>query len=226
MIDCLIFSKDRAAQLDLLLRSIDRYAPGRFTSVSVLYETSDFRGPFSEGYSSRHSYLPACGGVWIRQSDFDEDVRGWLRAAPTGTVCFLVDDDVFYAPAPEPAALPWSFRGGDFFYPFTLDGGVYAKEEILPYLAFPFANPTQLEAGVHGQLGEDAWTIHHGAGCLVGIPHNVVSDSSGNACMGGSAAELNERFLAGERISLEHTVARIDPSGPVHQQVEYVWEKR
>ena len=40
MIDCLIFSKDRACQLHLLLDSLAANAPGLFSEIGILYKAT------------------------------------------------------------------------------------------------------------------------------------------------------------------------------------------
>ena len=51
MSDCLILSKNRPAQLDLLLASIDRYAHDVFDTVTILY-TYD-----SPAYAQSYQYV-------------------------------------------------------------------------------------------------------------------------------------------------------------------------
>lgn len=222
MINCLIFSRDRACQLDALLQTIDRYAP--MLKPTVLFRASN--RDFAEAYDL----------IW-RPGMFRDDLRTlepfawWVRTLVKGfgdTVCFLVDDDLFYADACEPGALPWSWRAADYDYPFSLDGCVYERDRILPLLNFDFHDPTQLEAGVAWRLANnpaESWLLAHGEPCLVGVPHNRVSPSSGMPTLGGTAAELNERFLAGERIDPFATMAGVEVT-ETHIDVGYVWKER
>jgi len=89
--DVLIFSKDRACQLDLLLSSLEERITN-IGSVSVLYKCSSAN--FIAGYKlciSQHTTVN-----FIEESDFQLQVKGWLndmRRSPT--VMFAVDDDLF-----------------------------------------------------------------------------------------------------------------------------------
>ena len=94
-LNLIIFSKDRAAQLDLLLRSLRRFLiPGPPLRCRVLYASSD--GDFSRGYDLLrriHGDL----AEFVPQSDFRADLLSLLDDASRFTM-FLVDDDVFIAP--------------------------------------------------------------------------------------------------------------------------------
>ena len=108
----------------------------------------------------------------------------------------------------------------DFAYPFSLDGHVFRTANILPRMeAVEFHNPNELEAVMQVlPLKQPKYEEHS---CLVGIPHNRVGPNYNNRNGGGTAKELNDRWLAGERIDLE----RMDFSNiiGVHQEVEYVF---
>jgi hypothetical protein len=204
--DALIFSKGRPAQLELLERSIRTYAPNIFRNVQVCVSGEHY---------------------------FEGTVRTWLYdPRRSAAVCFLVDDDVFIAEAQHLVACPASYRLGDYDYPFSLDGCVYRTAEIRDLVhTFSFTNPTQLEAGMDARREAFRGTrapCHFTEiyPCLVGIPHNRVSASSNMPTMGGTADELNARYLAGERISLDAIVRAVDPDGGAHQNIVYEWEPR
>lgn len=222
-IDCLIFSKNRGAQLDLLLRSVDLHAAGLYRSLTVLWTVSD--PAYVKGYRRcRELHDLTVGLGWWQQleaaDDFEPSVRVWLDAVGV-TVSFLVDDDVFYRDAAEPDELPWSYRGGDYGYPFSLDGNVYAKADVVKLLdGLRFTDPTELEH--QGHLHRDRLpfeVVNFGEPCLVGIPANRVSASSGMPHMGIHEYDLNERFLAGERLQLPV----VDEDLPAHANIELVF---
>ena len=82
-----------------------------------------------------------------------------------------------------PELIPWLWREaeGDFGYPLAVNATVYRTGWLLPLLDFPFANPTQLEAGLAyraDRLGPE-WMACPDLSCCVSLPHNVVSVSSG-----------------------------------------------
>jgi hypothetical protein len=205
--DAFIFSKNRPAQLDLLARSIGRFAPDTFRDTYLISATLTF----------------------------EESLRGWLYGSRlSDTICFLVDDDVFIREPGPIHAVPCSFRLGDYDYPLSLDGCVYKTDEIRTLLhEFSFDNPTQLEAGMDARRdewphrsGPEMSAFRHVSPCLVGVPHNRVSASSNMPTMGGTADELNARYAAGERISLDAIVRDVDLAGGAHQNIVYEWESR
>jgi hypothetical protein len=200
VIDVLVFSRDRAAQLDLLLRSIEKHGPWLYKTVTVLHT---FSSPeFGLGYRDVIAEHP-----WVRfvpEVNFESDVRNWLERHTGETVSFLVDDCVFYRDAYQPEMLPWSFRGGDYDYPFSLDGNVYAKSDVIALLeGVPFTGPTELESQGHLHRGRLPFThMNHDVPCLVGVPANKVSTASQMPDMGLDPRWLNERYLAGDRLQL------------------------
>lgn len=223
MIDALIFSRDRPAQLDLLLYSIEKHASHLYRSVTVLwtiYGDPDSRSAGYELCCAEHEEI-----VFVREREFEQDTRAWLSIVAGDLVSFLVDDDVFYRDAGRPERLPWSYRGGDYDYPFSVDGNVYDRDAVVGLLdGLSFSDPTRLEAGAHTRAVELGWpSLEHDEPCLVGIPANRVSPSSGMPHMGTDLAELNRRFLAGDRLSLE----RMDFSGVSgsHEEIAYAWER-
>lgn len=216
-------------QLDLLLQSIARYAP--FLRPRVFWTASST--VFELGYSACITEHPRVS--WWRQQVFAARVR---RAVDSWRqICFLVDDDVFFRPAPaDPLPLPFSYRlDGDTVwadheaysdegYPLALDGHVY-DTATLPPLDFPFENPTQLEAGMDSLRHLFQPDTLHGYRCLVGIPANRVSESSNMPYFGwdhGLTAEgLATRYLWGERIDLDATFRDVEVTA-AHQEIHYV----
>lgn len=108
MIKWIIFSKDRAAQLDLLLRSMKRFiGPSFIESVNIIYKSSEmvFEDAYRDVWESE-----IINANWFEEKDYlsfkqilttvvaDEDAR---------YVGLLCDDDVFvreFIPVPIPAA--------------------------------------------------------------------------------------------------------------------------
>ena len=203
-VDVLIFSKDRAAQLDLLLSSIERYAPNLYRSLTVLWTVSG--ADYLRGYHRCRGYHRwNLRLLWWQQGDFHADVHGWLDAAGP-LVSFLVDDDVFYRIPPPGVAIydpPLSLRGGDYDYPFSLDGNIYHRGDIARLLkGLRFGDPTELEAWGNSYRERLPFSrvTPFDPPCLVGLPWNRVSASSGMPHEGLHEYDLNERFLAGMRL--------------------------
>jgi hypothetical protein len=237
-INVVVFSKDRAAQLDALLQSIRRRAKWLWPPT-ILFAASG--AEYLEGYCRLRS-------IW----NLTLSNRLPLKAAVLHAIdrrrpltTFLVDDAVFYrdlAPvflkpgrvfAPRLGRnciycypLDCAQREGelDFAYWFSLDGHIYRTEEIVPGIeAAVFETPNQFEAVISRNIPMALKTLHYAEqSALVGIPHNIVGEYD-NRHDGGSAGELNERFLRGERIDLE----AMDFSKVIgcHQAIPYRWKK-
>ena len=95
-ISFIIFSKDRALQLDGLLRSMLHHVTGAY-SIHVLYCTSNT--------AHAHAYQELAEGIqntdriqWTKEADYKEDLVRMLQGVQTASVCFLVDDIVFIRP--------------------------------------------------------------------------------------------------------------------------------
>lgn len=92
----IILSKDRAAQLDLLLRSLERNAPPEPTAI--IYRTSD--GAHALGYSKLfEEHRPSGLYLYPDHGNFERHVKE-LLAIDVPTVTFLCDDDILYRPLP------------------------------------------------------------------------------------------------------------------------------
>ncbi len=220
-VDCLIFTKSRPAQLDLLLRSVDRFASSLYKSVTVLgYCPTAF---YMRGYRLCMFNRPAVEWWWQEdEASFQPWLERWLYGVDKSTISFLCDDDVFYAPAPIDFDLPYSLRGGDYDYPFSLDGNIYDRDDVVRLLyGLSYRNPTQLEH--QGHLHRDRLPfaqVNHGDPCLVGIPLNRVSRDSQLPDMGVHEYDLNEEFLAGRRL---RTFAAT-PNQGAHAEIRPEWE--
>lgn len=217
--DLLVFSKDRPAQLDLLLRSIQQFAKGFYASKVVLWR--DSAPEYTRGY--RACIAESAGVTFWREHAFEANVRWWLSQA--GETCsFLVDDDVFYREAPPIVELPWSLRGGDYGYPFSLDGNVYETRHVVGLLdGIRFTDPTELEARAHEQSMRLPFThvIPCEPPCLVGIPANRVSTSSRMPHMGIHEYELNEDYLKGMRLRM---IDYGDDNLPAHAELPLMFD--
>lgn len=227
------FSRDRPMQLDLLLTSLERNAPGLF-DVSVIWFSNNEE--FQDGYAICAQEHP--GVRFLLEDGLTYQVRHLLRDG--GLVTFFTDDDVLYRRLPYIAYMPpgvlcfslrlgrntthcyphdrrqrvprqlvWRWEGadGDFGYPCSLDGHIFRAEDILPLIE-NFSTPNWLEV----MLMKSAKKIRRGfMAChplshLVGIPLNRVQEEMPNrngAIYPYSVQELNHRYLMGERIALE-----------------------
>ncbi len=94
----IIFSRDRAAQLDLLLRSLDRFAAPEETWAIVHWSDDEFHAGY-EQLEADHPGVRLMPEGTLGGWDFERAVR-WLLEAGGATTTFLCDDDVMFAPAP------------------------------------------------------------------------------------------------------------------------------
>jgi hypothetical protein len=102
-INCIVFSKDRAMQLDACLRSIERSAPYAGQIVVVYHATTP---EFAKGYRMLD---PGDSVRLVPQSnDFRGDVMNALDPDSECTV-FHTDDDVFFRTPPTAPVLPPGF---------------------------------------------------------------------------------------------------------------------
>lgn len=225
---CLILSRNRPAQLDLLLQSIDRYARDVFATTTILYkyDNEDYR----RGYNLTRERWPDLGHPslghpparhWQHEFAFEADIRAWVAADEKSALCFLTDDAVFYRPArrPAPDELPFAYRTAGSYrwrdypqggsseegYPLTIVGTTYRTETILPHLMHEFPNPTALEAGMATGAYRFGPEIIHGDddASLCMINANRVSVGSNMPHADIDPQGMNARYLAGERLDLD-----------------------
>jgi hypothetical protein len=90
VISTIIFSKDRACQLDFLLTSLIENDGGIF-DINILYDYSDDR--FKTGYEKLSKKYPSL--IWTEESDFQEDTINLVKKGGD-LVCFFVDDNILY----------------------------------------------------------------------------------------------------------------------------------
>ncbi len=92
MIAAVVFSRDRAAQLDLLLRSLEWNGAGRFDPISVVWRaTSD---DYLRGYDAAAAEHPEAH--FLREDGLSYQVRSLVRSAGEGALSFFADDDVVF----------------------------------------------------------------------------------------------------------------------------------
>ena len=90
MISTIIFSKDRACQLDFLLTSLIENDGGIF-DINILYDHSN--DGFKAGYEKLSKKYPFLG--WTEESNFQEDTINLVKKGGE-LVCFFVDDNILY----------------------------------------------------------------------------------------------------------------------------------
>lgn len=174
----LVFSKDRALQLDAFLRSYEQFV-WPVCPVEVLYRTTSERhaAAYLDVFARHRCAVPR------PQTTFKDDVLALLPE--TGHVVCFVDDQVFtrrwavdaiaglslrLAPhltacypmrtdQPLPPFIPfsasmlswrWAEGQGDWGYPLSLDGHVFDAAEFKPLVAsLTFDSPNSLEEALY-----------------------------------------------------------------------------
>ena len=95
LLNIIVFSKNRACQLESLLRSMHDHLVYDPVSVTVLYRATDER--FAAGYEKTLRRHPAPGIQWVEETDFHRDLtRRVLSLPPDQLIMFLVDDNIVF----------------------------------------------------------------------------------------------------------------------------------
>ena len=230
-VGAIVFTIDRAMQLDAHLRSMKKFAPHLYppkVMVRLTYPKSEIaydilKDDFSDV-------------TWTGQADFKNDLLRQIDSDRPLTV-LLCDDSVFYRRLPQWLRVPpntcysmrFEKRTGYCVTPsctgmggYCVEGNVHRTQEYQAAIqSVKFTNPSKLEEALNWSGKAAPVREHFGfERCLVSIPHNKVqTDFPNNPSMGGSAIELNERFLDGERIDLD----AMDFSNVIdaHQFIQY-----
>jgi len=268
MIDVVIFSKDRAAQLDLLLRSMQINGARIFNEPLVLYRASD------ADYAQAYTHLS--GARFQEEANLKFDVMEAVRNCGP-LFCFLVDDQIMWrkpefdhedinrAMLKHPKAACLSLRLGEntswqyqtqrhirkpqfktvepfllwnrktcdlytnYNYPLSVDGHIFHRDEILKLLEqAQFTQPNQLEAQLQAFVSTvGPLMLCPTSSVFVNAAVNRVQNLFPNKV--GSkeeykALEMNQRFLGGDRLSLERTVKDLEVNS-CHQEIDLQWEE-
>ena len=251
MINLIIFSKDRAMQLDALLSSVAENC-NIFDKITVIWKGSGFS--FKLGYGLlKHEYPEA---NFIEESDFKKNV---IHALDCEHTCYMVDDLIAYRKIecmPEIqennvcfslrlarnrvdsftdiqykdyVGFNWTGERAYFNYPFSLDGHIFNTEYIKPMIKDrEYNNPNKLEIA----FGRYKATAPNLMSCfresiVVSIPINRVSDTA-SASFGEkyphTAKELNDMFLRNQRIDWRNM--DFENIKRPHQEIEFKFKQK
>ena len=111
MLNFLVFSKDRACQLDLLLRSIDKfYVEDKLNYfISILYTSSS--ESHEDAYTlCKNNFIKHSNISFIKEQNFSFDTN-LILSYQASNVCLLTDDTVFF----RPFSLPFSLKDNETF---------------------------------------------------------------------------------------------------------------
>ena len=257
--NCIVFSRDRALQLDAFLASVSVNTSGLFTSLTVLYRPTSDR--YEQAYAtleSEHAHVR-----WVRETSFRNDLAGLIGEADM--TVFHTDDDVYFgSPGPfdvrddevcftlrlglnttysyaldveqrllgasvvgDRVSWDWRSQGpGELSYPLAVNGHVFRTEEVREWLRqAQCTNPNRLESALQ-QLNPDIRprmaSFRHSV--VVSIPANLVNETNVNRHSNfATVEELNNRFLAGERIDFR--AMDFSAVKACHQEIPFVFRE-
>lgn len=86
----IIFSKNRALQLDALLQTLQKFAPHFVLDVIYIYDDAQYYKGY-EILKREHS-----GVRFHKESIFEKDVLGILKKTKSKYLCFMCDDDLLF----------------------------------------------------------------------------------------------------------------------------------
>jgi hypothetical protein len=244
-ITLIIFSKNRAMQLDALLRSIKQNCD-IFSEIIVQYDRDPQHQLSYHRIAQQYQMDETIS--FIRERHFS-DVKTLVSTVDTPYICFMVDDDIIYRDVYEngvyPKSLPFwvhnpsefscfSLRLGDnikrrlhFEYPLSVDGHIFHTNriQIIVEQIDPTAltNPNRLETIMQGNFAKELPRVimRYEQSFLVGVPVNMVSNTS--KCAYGthhpySTEGLLSNYLLGYRIDLDALDFGIPDD--VHKEIE------
>ena len=123
MINYIVYSKDRASQLDLLLRSIDKYGNGQI-GCHIIYKSSDdkFAAGYRKLFEQSESYK--CLLSKIVETDFRNDTLHVVMMNPCKLFGFFTDDTVLFKPLPLNEEDILELMSEQRCYSFSLRNGI------------------------------------------------------------------------------------------------------
>ncbi len=249
-IKTIIFSKNRACQLEVLLRSLN-------FSSNVIYT---YDSAFKSGYDKLITMYPKVN--FILEKDFKLQIIECMENSSEEFVLFLVDDDVmiksfaencpefeefkknqdiislslrlapYYDGAPKMDNNIWNWRGlkHDWGYPMSVSAHIFRRQDILPIMINgEFKNPNDLEVLLRKNPPNKPLMICVSEPNIINTPANVVQtkyrlNRFGNA--GISPEEMNDKFLSGQQIFLNDIIEKARNSKACFLVTDFKYESR
>lgn len=116
----------------------------------------------------------------------------------------------------------WTRCDHNWGYPMTVDGHLYRMLDIEPFFrTLKYRNPNSLEAAIDSNRLSRPLMHCHESAVIVNNPANIVQTQHGNRHGDQSAREINDRFLAAQRID-PACVEGIERRGP-HTEFPYTF---
>ena len=242
-LNTLIFSKNRACQLELLLRSLGNF------HVSVLY----FHDPkFKKGYQKVQKMYPKVN--FIKENNFKSQLTKFVENSEF--ILFLTDDSVAINPidpnlpefkefkedesvvslslslSTKVAGHKWEwakFRGNYRFrmwgYPMSVDSCVFRSAGILPVITGnKVTTPNFLETYLNLNIPSRPFMLCLKTPVIINNSVNQVQKDFPQSTIGPTPLELEERFLSGVRLSLDDIKAKAVNAKTYRIKVPYEFE--
>mgnify|MGYP001560732743 FL=1 len=240
----LIFSKNRACQLELLLRSLGDFP------TSVLYSHDP---EFKTGYKKLISMYPNVD--FLKETNFKQQLIDFVSICDH--ILFLTDDDVTLAPfnldtpelevfetskdtaslslslSPNIASTKWEwqkYRGNYrlrmWGYPMSIDSCIFKSADILPTIkANGVKNPNYLETNLNLNIPNKPFMMCFENPIIINNSVNQVQSDFPQKTSGPSPLELEQKFLSGFRISLDDIKEKAKSRRFYRMNVNYKFEK-
>jgi len=171
-------------------------------------------------------YYRRAGAIDLRE----DEVCFTLRLGLNTTYCYPLDlEERLLDPSFEGDRVSWDWRRqgpGAYSYPLALNGHVFRTSAVERWLKRAmYVNPNELEAALQAFNDElEPRMASFRESSVVSIPANIVNDTYANRHGGlASPLELNERFLAGQRIDLATMI--FDDVHACHQEIPFAFRE-
>jgi hypothetical protein len=169
-------------------------------------------------------YFRSPGRIDLRR----DEVCFALRLGLNTTYCYPLDvREQLVGASIQDDRVAWNWRTqgpGAYSYPLALNGHVFRTRDVKDWFARArYTNPNELEAALQefrDEVEPRMASFKHGI--VVSIPANIVNDTYPNRHGNfANIEELNERFLAGERIDVG--AMEFSAVGACHQEIAYAF---
>jgi hypothetical protein len=169
-------------------------------------------------------YFRSPGQIYLSQNEACFSLRLGLNTI----YCYPLDiQEQLVGASIQDDRVGWNWRTqgpGAYSYPLALNGHIFRTREVEDWcLRATYANPNELEAALQkfrGEVEPRMASFKHSV--VVSIPANIVNETYPNRHANlADVEELNERFLAGDRVD----VGAMDFSGvgACHQEIAYAF---
>jgi hypothetical protein len=194
---------------------------------------SDFRSDVLAALgSAEQTVFHTDDDVYYRRSPAadlqDDEVCFTLRLGLNTTYCYPLDlEEQLVEASFDGDRVSWEWRRqqpGAYGYPLALNGHVFRTRAVESWLKrASYTNPNELEAALQAFNDEvEPRMASHSQSSVVSIPANIVNETYVNRHGDlASPLELNERFLAGQRIDL--AAMSFDDIRACHQEIPFAF---